>query len=239
MLRATTILLFATLLAGSASTPLPFKIEWLGNLPPDRYPALERLTASAETVVGARGAQLKTAFPEPYWVYSFDPGLELKGATLQINAFSALSRQASEVATDLRPRLIRDLTDTKLFGNVGSGSAAGAFALDGVVVVADTVDDTYGNKMARTQMEATVSRNGKVVGVMQINSAQFDSALDLPVASLLISAAGGSRVGSLSGKTVDVLTGVAAGRAEGIDTESSTRRYLRTSPPRTPSVFDD
>lgn len=234
MLRLTAILFFTGMLASCASTPLPFAIERLGTLPADRYPALERLAASADSVVSARGSQSTTAYPEPYWVYSVDPGTDLKTATLQVGQFTGQSPRATEVAAELRPQLLADLGGAHLFAAVGVAPMDGGLVLNGVVVRADTIEAS-GNQEARTQMEATLSRNGKIVGTMQINSAQFDSNWLIPVAGALISAAGGSRVGSLAGKITDVFAAIAAGRSEGIDTETFSRRFVRT-PQRTGSV---
>lgn len=232
-----TMLFAAALLTACSSTPLPFAIEQLGTLPPDRYPALERLAASAEPVISVRGSQPTAAYPEPYWLYSVDPGLDLKSAALQVGQFTGQSPRAAEVAAALQPRLVADLRRAQLFAAVGTAPVEAGIVLNGVVVRADTIDEGTGNQVARTQMELTLSRNGKVVGAMQINSAQFDSNWLLPLSGALISAAGGSRVGSLAGKITDIFAALAAGRSEGIDTESLSRRFLRT-PLRTGSIFE-
>ncbi len=237
MMRVTTMLFVTGLLAACTSTPLPFAIERLGTLPPDRYPALERLAASADSVISARGSQPKTAYPEPYWVYSVDPGLDLKNATLQVGQLTGQSPRAAEVAATLQPRLVADLSRAQLFASVGTAPVDAGIVMNGIVVRADTIEEDNGNQVARTQMEVTLSRNGKIVGAMQINSAQFDSNWIIPVAGALISAAGGSRVGSLAGKITDIFAAVAGGRSEGIDTETFSRRFLRTLP-RTGSVFE-
>ena len=235
MTRPMAMLFFTGLLAACTSMPLPFAIERLGTLPPDRYPALERLAASAESVVSARGSQSTTAYPEPYWVYSVDPGVDLKNATLQVGQFTGQSPRATEVAAALRPRLVADLSRAQLFAAVDVLPVDGGIVLNGVVVRADTIE-ANGNQVARTQMEATLSRNGKMVGTMQINSAQFDSNWRLPIAGALISAAGGSRVGSLASKVTDIFAALAAGKSDGIDTETFSRRFLRT-PPLTGSIL--
>ena len=206
-------------------------------MPPDKYPALERLAASAKSVISARGSQPTTASPEPYWVYSVDPGLDIKTVTLQLDQFTGQSPRAAEVAAALQHRLLEDLGRTHLFAAVGTAPKDGGVVLSGVVVSADTIDDGTGSQMARTQMELTLKRNATIVGAMQINSAQFDSNWRFPLSGALISAFGGSRVGSLAGKVTEMFAAIAAGKPEGIDTESLTNRYLRT-PLRTGSVFE-
>lgn len=195
-----------TLLLGACTAQsLPFTIERGATLPADRYPALERLAARAEPVTYCK---LKPVVgrPEPYWVYAVDPGLSLATLALQVGPFTAgPADKAREVAAVLPGQLVDALRGTRLFASLGTEPAPGGLVLSGVVTRATTEE---------------------VDGVMQVNAVQLDSGVGSPLAILIYSAVQGSRAAYISTKFRNMFEGVAAGRTEGIDTETFSKRFI-------------
>lgn len=235
-------LLSALLLTGCATQPLPFTIEKGGTLPSDRYAALDRLAENAAPVIKIREGQPANR-PEPFWVYSVDPGLDLAHLPLQIGPFKGGPGKAGEVAAALPKRLADELGRTHLFASVATTAVSDALVLSGVVTRANT-EDADGlngslNTAAMTQVEARLTRNGMVVGVMQVNAYQLDSSAFAALAIAVYSLIQGSRVSYVSAQFRQMFEGIAAGRAEGIDTGTFSRRFIRAPLASTPSPFSE
>jgi len=224
--------LSALLLGACATQPLPFAIERGGNLPLDRYPALERLAAATPPVVKVREGVPLVRRPEPFWVYSVDPGLQLARLPLQVGPFTGATARAGEVAGDLQKRLVGVLEASRLFTEVGTAPSPGGLVLTGTVTRATTEDTEDGQaSAAMTQVEAKLTRDGAVVGVMQVNALQLESSAAAPLVFLLYSAVQGSRAGYVSTKFREMFEGIAASRAEGIDTNAMGNRFVRRPGP--------
>ncbi len=222
----------STLLLGACATqPLPFFIERGGTLPLDRYPALERLAAAAAPVVKARQGTPLTDQPEPYWVYVVDPGLDLARLPLQLGSFTGESGKTGEVAAALPGKLADELGRAHLFASVGTVPVPGTLVLSGTVTRATTEVADGSNSVAMTQVEARLTRNGAVVGVMQVNAVQLDSNPFIPLVAAVYSAIQGSRAGYISTKVHEMFEGIAAGRVEGIDTDTFSKRFIRAPIP--------
>lgn len=218
--------LSALLLGACATQPLPFAIERGGTLPADRYPALDRLAANAKPVTYVPWVTPLPGKPEPYWAYAFDPGLNLASLPLQVGAFTGTTAKGGEVAAALPGRTVDALRDAHLFASVGTEPAPGALVLTGTVVRASTEGTYDGSTAAMTQVEARLTRNGAVVGVMQVNALQLEGNFSSPLAALISSAAQGSRATYIGTKFREIFEGVAAGRAEGIDTDTVSKRFI-------------
>lgn len=80
--------------------------------------------------------------------------------------------------------------------------------------------------VAMTQVEARLTRNGTVVGVMQVNAAQLDGSSSQPLAIMIYSAVQGSRASYISTKFREMFEGIAAGRAKGIDISTFSKRFV-------------
>ena len=212
--------------------PLPFAVERGGTLPSDRYPALERLAAGAAPVVKVREGTPLIDRPEPYWVYSVDPGLDFRRLPLQVGPFTGASDsdKAGVVAASLPGELVDTLSRMHLFASVSTAPAPGALVLSGAVTRATTEDADGSNSAAMTQVEARLSRNGMVVGVMQVNAIQLDSNPLIPFVAALYSAIQGSRSAYISKNFREMFEGIAAGRTEGIDTDTFSKRFIRMPP---------
>ena len=226
-MRCRAAVLTTLLLGACTAQSLPFTIERGATLPADRYPALERLAAKAEPVT-YRKVKPVAGRPEPYWVYSVDPGLNLAALPLQIGPFTAgETDKAREVAAALPGQVADALRGTRLFASVGTEPAPGGLVLSGVVTRATTEEVDGGqNVAAMTQVEARLTRNGTVVGVMQVNAVQLDAGAGSPLAILIYSAVQGSRAAYVGTKFRDMFEGVAAGRTEGIDIETFSKRFI-------------
>ena len=221
------VVLAALLLGSCTAQSIPFVIERGGALPSDRYPALESLAAKAEPVTYRRVKPVDGR-PEPYWVYSVDPGLNLASLPLQVGTFTAgETDKAREVAAALPAQVVDALRGTRLFASVENGPVSGALVLSGVVTRASTDEVDGGmNTAAMTQVEARLTRNGAVVGVMQVNAVQLDGSSQAPLAALIFSGVQGSRAAYVSTKLREMFEGIIAGRTEGIDTNTFSKRFI-------------
>ncbi len=89
---------------------------------------------------------------------------------------------------------------------------------------------------AGTQVEATVTRDGSLLGAIQINVLQMQpgmAAAGSPLAtfgtllvSSVVSAVQGSRANFVAGKVSDIFEHVAAGQLEAIDVGGSSHAYI-------------
>ena len=221
-------LLWLVLLTSCATRDLPFAVERGGTLPLDQYPALEQLAAQAKPVVRVVVTNNAVGLPEPYWVYAVDPGLDLTHTSLQVAQFTSTNAKgkAADTAASLRQRLVEKLADSHLFANVGTAPSPGGLVLSGAVTRATTDSDGLA-EIAYTQVEASLTRGGTVVGVMQVNTAQLDSSLRGGLLIPLYSLIQGSRASYVSGKFEEIFKGVAAGRNRGIDTDTIGQRFVR------------
>lgn len=210
-------------LAGCATQPVPFAIEHTGALSTADYAALDRQAAGATPVVKAREGHSAPS-PEPYFVYSFKPGFNPRGATLQIGAIGGPPGKTAEVAADMPAQLMAKIADARAFASVTLQPTSGAYVLNGTITrVAE-----QGNR-AGTQFEATVTHDGVVVGVIQVNVLQMQPDFGALAFTALLSAAQGSRASFVSQRVRDIFEQVVAGRLDGIDTESFSGLYLYPS----------
>jgi len=72
--------------------------------------------------------------------------------------------------------------------------------------------------------------------LIQVNAVQLDSNPLIPLVATMYSAIQGSRAGYISTKVHEMFEGIAAGRAEGIDTDTFSKRFIRAP---IPSPFSD
>lgn len=226
-MRRCAAVLTMLLLGACTAQSVPFVIERGATLPHDRYPALEGLAARAEPVTYRRVKPV-SGRPEPYWVYSVDPGLSLASLPLQVGPFTAgETDKAREVAAALAGQVVDALRGTRLFASVGTEPVSGALILSGVVTRASTDEVDGGmNTAAMTQVEARLTRNGAIVGVMQVNAVQLDGSSQAPLAALILSGVQGSRAAYISTKLREMFEGITAGRTEDIDTSTFSKRFI-------------
>lgn len=209
---------------------MPFAIEPGATLPADRYLALERLAAQATPVTYRRVKPL-VGRPEPSWLYAIEPGLDLASFPLQVGLFTAGSTaKAHDAAAALPGEIVDALREPRLFASVGTEPMPGALVLTRSVTRATTDEVDGSMTAAMTQVEARLTRNGTVVGVMQVNALQLDGSSQMPLASMLYSAAQGSRAAYIGRKFHEMFEGAAVGRAEGIDTETVSKRFILAPP---------
>lgn len=220
------VLVSLLLQAGCAGTPLPFRVEHGGTLPAASYADFDAQAAAAppRLKVFKNNPRL---YPEPYWIFSFDAPFDPHQAPLQIGAFYGLGKLGSQVATNLPAELCRTLGNAHLFSSVTRSPTPHSFVLSGTVLRADDTDVPV-EVDAQTQVEAIVTRDGVVLGAIQVNAIQmsFSSISILP--SLLMSMAQGSRASFVSDKFAEVFAHVASGARHGIDTGSLSVRFMRT-----------
>lgn len=229
-MRRYAAVLMISLLGACTVQTLPFVIERGATLPAERYLALDRLAAQAVPVT-YRLVKPMVGRPEPYWVYSIDPGLDLASLPLQVGPFTAgPTEKARDVAAALPAEIVEALNEPRLFAQVGTAPVPGGLVLTGTVTRASTDVVSGGLTAALTQVEARLTRNGTVVGSMQVNALQLDGSPQMPLAFMLYSAAQGSRAAYIGRKFREMFDGVAAGRTDGIDTETVSKRFVMAPP---------
>jgi hypothetical protein len=228
--KTLSLLAVPLLLAGGIGRT-PLRIEHAGTLPAARYAGFDQQAAASP---GVKALNTPHAFPEPKWVFSFDAPFDPRAAPLRIGAFTGVGITAAGVAASL-PQQRRDTLDaTHLFPAVTLQPVPHAVLLSGTVTRADNEEGPDGMLMeidAATQIEATISRDGTILGAMQVNALQLQvSGLSL-LPGLIMSAAQGSRSGFVSVRVAEIFQAAAGGARQGIGVGGLSARFLRTPDP--------
>ena len=149
------------------------------------------------------------------YAYSFRPNIDVaKLDGIVVGPFAGDPGDAAKTAADLPAKLARRLTDDGLPSRVGPRDVRDAYVLSGTVTRADTAGHAIDAPTA-TQVEATVSRNGEVLGVMQVNAFVPAAATISPVVQLLSLALQDSRAYAVSVRISAALRRAKSGQREG------------------------
>ena len=215
----------AVLLTGCASS-LPMHVERSGTLPAASYAQFDQAAAKLPTVElsGPAGS-----FPEPKWAYAFNAPFDPHAAPLQIGTFTGRGDTANHVAGNLPGQLVRVLGEANLFPQVTLQPIAHAYVLAGTVTRAEDQDGLESG--AATQVEATVSRDGVMLGAIQINSMQIGMMPLSPfmlLTTAIMSAGQGTRASFVSERVAEVFRSAATGTLCVAWAGGMSHRYLRT-----------
>ena len=154
--------------------PVTYGVETGKTLSADDYARLQRIADAlpGESVVFRTrdGFPPLQTVPLVRYAYSFREGTDLsKLNEITIGPFVGAPGEASETATALPAKLAQRLTDVGFKPRIGQPGVPDAYVLSGTVTRADTLGHAI-DAPTFTQVEATVSRSGKVLGVMQANT---------------------------------------------------------------------
>ncbi len=220
-------LLFSSLLClAGCVTALPPHVERAGTLPDARYAQFDAAVASLPKIdsIGGQGR-----FPEPKWVYAFDAPFDPRAAPLQIGGFTGHGDDAARVASNLPGQLVRVIGEARLFPQVTLQPTPHAYVLSGTVTRADN-QETMDNG-ASTQIEATVSRDGREIGAIQVNAVQIGVMPFSPfmlVASAVMSAGQGSRAAFVAERVSELFASTSDGAKARAWSGGISRRFLYT-----------
>ncbi len=212
-------------LAGCVA-PTPLHVERAGTLAPAFYDSFER---DAAAHAGVTTFRIGGGYPEPKWAFAFDVPFDPHAAPLQIGRFVGTGTIPARVATALPIQLQAALSATRLFPEVTLQALPHAYVLSGTVTRGEDIDG-FEETDAGTQVEATVSRDGAVLGAVQVNSLQIQVSLLSPLPSLIMSAAQGSRTAFVSERFAEAFQLAATGATHAIGVGGLSARYLPTPP---------
>lgn len=218
----------APLLLAGCILPTPLRIEHVGTLSPARYAEFDEQAAAHP---GVKAFNAPGTYPEPKWIFSLGAPLDLHAAPLRVGAFDGTGRLAAKVAKALpeaAPGAARRLAPVR------RGDPAGRSACPRAVRHGDA-----GGRRGRvgsleldagTQVEATISQDGRSLGAIQVNSLQVQYSPMSPLPSLIFSAVQGSRTAFLGERFADVFAAIAKGARRGLSVGGVSKRYLHTLP---------
>jgi len=148
------------------------------------------------------------------YAYAFRSGVDVgKLGEVIIGPFAGEPGEAAKTAADLPGKLAGRLASDGFSARVGRPDTPDACVLSGTVTRADTAGHAI-DAATRTQVEATLNRNGAVLGVLQVNATVPPSVSISPVVQLLSLALQDSRAGAVSERISQVLQRAKSGQRE-------------------------
>lgn len=200
---------------------VPYGVETGQTLSAEDYARLEKLAHAlpGDNVIyrTKEGVPPLRTVPLALYVYTFRSDADLtKLNDIAIGSFMGKSGDAAEAAAALPSRLAKRLTSDGFRVIAGGADTADAYVLSGTVTRADTLGNET-DAPTFTQVEATLRRNGKVMGVFQVGGTVAGSSSSsplTPLGHLLSRAFQGSRAGAVSQRVSELLQRAKSGQRE-------------------------
>lgn len=148
------------------------------------------------------------------YAYSFRPDVDVTRLDgVVVGPFTGSPGDAAQTAADLPAKLAKQLTRDGLPSRVGYRDARDAYILSGTVTKADTAGHAI-DAPTSTQVEATLSRNGEVLGIMQVNGSVPAAVTISPIVQLISLALQDSRAYAVSVRISEALRRAKSGQRE-------------------------
>jgi len=192
-------------------------------------------TVAQSTAATERYKPSESKLPE--YVFAFPPDFDVSKVTsLRVLPFTALTKDGQEIARDIPPAIISRAASNKIIPSTSmatSGIAPDECVLSGAVtrtISNDSSTATILNFLHETSVAMRLSRNNRVLGVIQVNAVGRQPSPFLALPSPLFSAFQGSRATLVSRRIEDVFAQLRSGHRTGASPNPSDIDFMPAQP---------